>query len=82
MFVDAGTGHIAVEFQHTLNKQDAIKASNRCEAEAKDCGVTVKECQFNNGGAFTLQHLRETLSQRAQKFRHSGAGSHCQNGWA
>ena len=79
-FVDAGTGHIAVEFQHTLNKQDVIKAIHRCEAIAKDCGIIVEEYQFDNGGAFTSQQLRETLSQRAQKFRYSGAGSHHQNG--
>jgi len=81
-FVDTGTGHIAVEFQSTLNKQDTIKAIERYKAKAKDYGIIVKECQFDNGGAFTSKQLRETLSQRAQKFRCAGAGSHHQNGRA
>ena len=51
MFVDAGTGHVAVEFQSALNKQETIEAIDRCEAKAKDCGVIVKEHQFDNGGA-------------------------------
>jgi len=82
VFVDAGTGHIAVKYQSALTKEETISAMDRHEDKAKDCGIIVKECQFNNGGAFTSQQLRETLSQRSQKFRYSGAGSHHQNGQA
>ena len=82
MFVDAGTGHIAVEFQSALTKEETISAIDRYEDKAKDYGIIVKEYQFDNGGAFTLQQLRETLSQQSQKYRYSGAGSHHQNGRA
>ena len=80
MFADAGAGHIAVEFQSALTKEETIRAMDRCEDKAKHCGIIVKEHQFDNGGAFALQQLRETLGQRSQKFRCLGAGSHHQNG--
>lgn len=81
-FADAGTGHIAMEFQHAFNKEDTTKALDSHEKKAQDKGVIVKECQFDNGGAFTSKELRAALSQKSQACRCSGPGSHHQNGRA
>ena len=82
VLVDAATGHIGVEFQTTLNQEETVKATQRYEDKAKDYGMIVKECQFNNAGAFTSKQLNKRLKDNDQGSRHSGPGSHHQNGQA
>ena len=66
--MDAATGHIAVEFQTVLTQEETLKAIQKYEDKAKDCGIVVKEYQFNNGGAFTSYKLRERLKSKSQKW--------------
>ena len=80
--VDAATGHIGVEFQTVLSQEETIEATQKCEDKAKDCGIIVKECQFDDAGAFTSKQLSERLKENDQDSRHSGPGSHHQNGQA
>ena len=82
VFVDAATGHIGVEFQTALTQEETVKAIQRCEDKAKDCGIIVKECQFDDAGAFTSKQLSKRLKEKDQDSRHSGPGSHHQNGRA
>ena len=81
-FVDAATRHIGVEFQTALNQEETIKATQKCEDKAKDCGIVVKECQFDDRDAFMSKQLRERLESKQQKWRCSALGSHHQNGRA
>ena len=80
MLEDAATGHVGVEFQTASSQEETIKATQKCEDEAKDCGIIVKEYQFDDAGAFASKQLRERLKENDQDSRHSGPGSHHQNG--
>ena len=81
-FVDAASGHVAVEFQTASTKDETIKAIQNYEDKAKDCGIIVKECQFDSGGTFASKDLKERPLTKGQKSRHSAPGSHHQNGQA
>ena len=82
VFVDAASGHIAVEFQTSLTASETIKAIQTYEDNAKDQGIIVKEYQFDSGGAFTSNDLKARLATKGQKSRFSAPGSHHQNGQA
>ena len=48
-FVDAASGHIEVEFQFSFSAQETVDAIKRCEQKARDKGIAIQECQFDDG---------------------------------
>ena len=82
LFVDAASGHIEVEFQTFFSAQETIDAIKRHEQKARDKGIMIQECQFDNGSSFTSKSLQDCLLDQGQTCRFSGAGSHHQNGRA
>ena len=82
MFVDAASGHIEVEFQTFFSAQETINAIKRCEQKARDEGIVIQECQFDNGSSFTSRSSQDCPLDQGQTCRFSGAGSHHQNGRA
>ena len=78
--MDAVTGHVGVEFQTVSTQEETLEATQRCEDKAKDCGIIVKECQFDDAGVFTSKQLRKRLKLNDQDSRCSGPQSHHQNG--
>jgi hypothetical protein len=82
LFIDEATGHVVVEFQKHLNTHETLAALESFEAKARDSGVIPQSYTTDNGSCFTSRGFFAHLSKFAQTVRHSGAGSHHQNGKA
>ena len=65
-FVDAAPGDIEVEFQTFFSAQETIDAIKRCEQKARDKGIVIQECQFDNGSSFTSRSLKDCLLEQGQ----------------
>ena len=79
MFVDAASGHIKVKFQTFFSAQEKIDAIKRHEQKARDKGIMIQECQFDNGSSFASRSLKDFPLEQGQTCGFSGAGSHHQN---
>ena len=65
-FVDAASGHIEVEFQTFFSAQETVDAIRRHEQKARDKGIAIQECQFDNGLSFTSRSLKDCLLEQGQ----------------
>ena len=82
IFVDAATGFVHCELQQHLNNDETLEAVKKFEQVAADSGITIAEYSADNGSCFTSKAFAERLQAGNQAIRHSGAGSHHQNGCA
>jgi hypothetical protein len=82
LFIDDCSGFVDVELQCHLNTHDTLAAVEAFEKKARDAGVIPQSYQTDNGSAFTSRGFLSHLAKFSQTVRHSGAGSHHQNGRA
>jgi len=82
IFVDESTNFVHIEFQAHLNTHETLAAVEAFEKHALDSGVIVQSYTADNGTSFTSRGFLAHLSKFAQTIRHSGPGSHHQNGKA
>lgn len=80
--MDAASRFTHVEFQSSLSAHETIESVTKFEALARDNGIIVAEYLTDNGSAFTSKAFKEHLTLQGQDIKHSGAGSHHQNGRA
>ena len=66
MFVDAASRHVKVEFQTFFSAQETIDTIKRCEQKARDKGIMIQECQFDNGSSFTSRSTQDSLPNQGQ----------------